>query len=73
MLENPQTEEQMIEDEGAEFKVGEMYFKNINGVLHRAKRNYESWVKASGVSKHYYEKVYGFVDLKPNVKKGRQR
>lgn len=66
MLKNPQTEEQMIA-EGAEFKVGHLYYKLINGRLHRARKEDEEWVVAYH-SRADYKGRTGFVDLKTEVK-----
>tara|TARA_R110001592_G_C13193009_1_gene753729 strand:- start:34786 stop:35409 length:624 start_codon:yes stop_codon:yes gene_type:complete len=67
MLKNPQTEEQMIEDEGAEFKVGVIYYKFINGRLHCARKEDEEWTIAYH-SRSYYEDMTGFVDLRTEAK-----
>ena len=45
MLKNPQTEEQMIA-EGADFRIGKMYYKYIKGKLYWAKADSEEWQTA---------------------------
>jgi len=68
MLKNPQTEEQMIVEEGAEFRVGHMYYKHINGRIYRARKSCPEWVVAYHNSKFDYESLTGFVDLRTEVK-----
>lgn len=67
MLENPQTEEQMIE-EGAEFKVGRIYYKTIKGKLYRTQLDSELWEPTYLYNRSYYEALSGFVDLRVKAK-----
>lgn len=41
-----ETDKMMVEKEGAEFLIGLMYYKHINGSLHRAKVDSEEWQTA---------------------------
>ena len=68
MLENPQTEEQMISEEGAEFKVGRTYYKTIKGKLYRSQLESETWEPAYHHNRSYYEGLRDFVDFRVKVK-----
>ena len=73
MLKNPQTGEQMIEDEGAEFKVGRVYYKYIDGILHCGTKECEEWITAKYKSKFNYKGMIGFVDFKTKAEKDDSR